>query len=761
MNKPTKTPKPSQTPVTASMRIRAAIVAFFFVFVGFGAVIFNLVDYQIINTEFYRSKTDAQLLADEKIVPHRGTIYDANMKILARSITVWSVEASPRDMAKANTNVNMVATKLAEILELPVDEIMEKLMKSETNYQSIKRKIEKPVANEIETWIAEYNASEAAKTAPIAGLYLVEDSKRYYPYGNFASTVIGFTNIDGAGVTGLELKYNETLTGTAGRVVRAKNAWGYDMDGNYEAKHDAEDGNSLVLTINENIQHSLEKYLGNAVAEHKVAARGTGIVMNVKTGAILGMATLPDYDLNAPYTLYDTALAEQINAITDEKERTAARQAAQQKMWRNKAVQDVYEPGSVFKVVTASAALDSGVADLHTSFTCTGKIQVANHSMRCAKAEGHGTLDFFGGIDNSCNPYFIQLAQRMGSETFVNYLQAFGFYEKTGIDMQNEAQSVMIAPDKMKITELSSSAFGQSSTVTPIAMITAFATAVNGGKLLEPYVVQQVLDSNGNIIENHEPVVKRQAISAETSATICQLLEKSVDGGHNKLAYVKGYRVGGKSGTSQKQSVVIGNEDDHLRIASFCGFAPADDPEVAVLIILDEPNDQFNSYGGRLCGPVVGSVIADIMPYIGVNPQYTAEDLETMSATVPAVTEISLSDALTKLNAQGFNYRVEGEGTNVTYQYPQAGTALARQSTIVLYTEEGSEGKVVTVPDVMNISIETATARLKAAGLNLQIDGIATSGTGIQAVKQSVEPGTEVPMGTVVQVTFHDITLTD
>lgn len=753
---------PNHPAVTRSMRLRAGVVAALFIVVGFGMVIYNLVQYQIINADYYRTKAEAQQLADEVITPHRGTMYDANMKVLASSATVWTVTADPRSMQKAETNVNMVATKLSEILGLPIDELMEKLMKTETNYQLIQRKIEKPVADQIETWVKEYNASAAGKTNPVVGINLVEDSKRYYPYGKMASNVIGFTNVDGDGITGLELYYNEKLTGTPGRIVSAKNALGYDMPGDYKTEHAAQNGNSMVLTIDESIQSSLEKYLGNAIAEHHVGNRGTGIVMNVKTGAILGMATLPTYDLNDPYTLYDTNVASAIAAIADEAERTKQRQTAQQSMWRNKAVQDTYEPGSVFKVVTAGAALDSGKANLTTSFSCSGSIPVADHTMRCAKTEGHGTLDFFGGLDNSCNPYFIQLSWQLGAETFCDYMQAFGFYEKTGIDLPNEAQSNLYKLDKMGITELSSSAFGQSSTVTPLAMITAVAAAVNGGDLVQPYMVQQVLDGDGNILENHETVVKRQAISAETSATLASLLEESVDGHHNKAAYLAGYRVGGKSGTSQKQSVIIGNEDDHLRIASFVGFAPADDPQVAVLIVLDEPNSPTgSSYGGALCGPVVRNVLADIMPYLNVEPEYSQADKATMDVPIPVVTEKTVSEAQTLLNAAGFNYKVNGTGEKITYQYPAAGTLLRRQSTVILYTEEGSEGAMVVVPDVMNTSMKIAMERIKMTGLNVNPEGITTDAVGVRAVMQDIPAGTEVPQGTVVTVTFHDTTTTD
>lgn len=757
-----KQPEVSATSVTRSMRIRAVVAAAAFCCVGFGAVIYNLAKYQIADPKNYKESAAAQQLSDEVIDPHRGTIYDANMKTLARSSTVWTVAVSPYSMAQNGTSVNMVAMKLAELLELSAEDILAKLLKTESNYQLIKRKVEKPIADEITAWIKEYNATDAAKEEPITGIYLEQDSKRYYPYGTMASTVLGFTDIDGKGIVGTELYYNDELTGTPGRILTAKNALGYTMEGDYKAEYPPEDGYSVVLTIDEVIQQCLEKYLGSAIVEHNVANRGTGIVMNVNTGAILAMATLPDYDCNDPYTLYDTALAEQIAAIADEAEQRTARQTAQQLMWRNKAVQDIYEPGSVFKTITASAALDSGKADLNTSFSCSGRLHIVGSVyMRCAHEEGHGTLDFYGGLNNSCNPYFIQLGWQMGRETFCDYVQAFGFYEKTGIDMQKEAQSNVYKVDKMNITELASSSFGQSSQVTPIAMITAVAAVVNGGKLVQPYVVQQVLDANGNIVRNTQPNIKRQVISEEVSATISEMMGKSVAEGQNKAAAVKGYRVGGKSGTSQKQTVKEGNEEDTLRIASFCGIAPADDPQIACIIVLDEPHDQFNSFGGTLCGPVVGSVMSEVLPYIGVEPQYTEEELATVAETVPNITGMSILEANRQLNSRGFSSKESGGGNTVTYQYPAAGTQLARQSVVVLFTEEGSQGVNVVVPDVTGKTLSRARDTLKASGLNLDIRGVEDESASVQAMTQSIAAGTEVTMGTVVEVMFHDINARD
>lgn len=762
-------PSVTAASVTRSMRVRAIVMAAVLGAVGFIAVICSLVYFQLLDPGDYKSRAAAQQLDDNIIKPERGVIYDANMKVLAQSMTVWTVVASPASMAQAGTDVTLVAAKLAEILELDIADVMEKLLRTTSGYQAIKKKVEKPQADAITQWISDYNAqvAEHNKTAEtslayIRGITLEADTTRVYPYSTLASSVLGFTNVDGDGLAGLELSYNSTLTGTPGRTLTYKNAYGYEMDGDYRAVYEPVNGYSIVSTIDTTIQQSLEKYLSNAIVEHNVANRGMGIVMNVKTGAILAMATMPDYDCNNPYTLYDTELAAQIAAIADETERTSERQKAQQLMWRNKAVQDIYEPGSVFKVVTASAALDSGKANMNTSFSCSGRLHIVGPVyMRCAHEEGHGGLDFYGGLNNSCNPYFIQLGWQMGKETFCDYLSAFGFYERTGIDLPNEAQSNVYTVDKMNITELSSSSFGQSSQVTALQMITSMATAVNGGKLLRPYLVQQVLDANGNIIQNTEPTVKRQVISEETSATIASLLERSVAEGQNKHAYVKGYRVGGKSGTSQKQTIKEGNEEDTLRISSFCGFAPANDPEVAVIIVLDEPHDQFRSFGGRLCAPVVASILSETLPYLGIEPQYTEEELATQETVVPNMAELSLSDAHVQLNKVGFNYRDLGSGQTVTYQYPAAGTTLARQSTIILYTDEGAEGTIVTVPDISGKSISVARSTMQSLGLNIVIEGVAEDATNVEAVAQSVEAGTETPMGTVVTVTFHDTSIQD
>ena len=735
----TQQPAP-QSNVTRSMRLRAAVVAAVFVLGGFGTLIYNLGVLQFKHHEEYSTRAAAQQLRDEPIEANRGTIYDANMNVLAKSATVWNVVASPKDMNTDGTDIYMVAKKLAEILELELEPVVEKLSKSESNYQTIKRQVEKPVADEITQWITEYNSDKNNKDNPIRGITLEQASKRYYPYGDMAATVIGFTNADGDGTIGLEHHYNETLKGTDGRVVSVKNARGEDMqDEEYSTVYEAQDGNSLVLSIDENIQQSLETHLSAAITEYGVKNRGAGIVMDVNTGEILAMAVEPSYDLNDPFTITDPVILEELEAITDEEERAQAKtNALWQRVWRNKAVSDTYFPGSVFKMITAAAALDSGLVDTSQTFSCSGSLEVVKGvTMHCAELNGHGTLDFYGGLDNSCNPYFIQMAWKMGKDVFCDYLQAFGFLERTGIDMDDESLTQTVSRERMGVVELSSSAFGQTTSVTPIALITAACAVVNGGKLLEPHVVKQILDADGNVVENVEPVIKRQVISEDVSNTICTMLENSVKEGHGKNAYVAGYHVGGKSGTSQKnQGIGVGDEEEEQQyISSFLGFAPANDPKIAVLVLLDTP-----------------------LPYLGVEREYSEEEQAMAEVSVPAVVGMDSASAQVKMNQTGLNFVVRGSGSTVTYQYPAGGTAIARQSTIVLYTDEGAGPSLVKVPNVVGQSYDTAMRVLNQAGLNMQAKGALVDSASVQCSAQSVAEGTEVEEGTVIEVTFMDTT---
>ena len=586
---------------------------------------------QVVQADMWKEKASSQQMYSTSITATRGNIYDRNMKTLARSVTVWTVFISPAEMKEEQRE--LVASGLSEILDVDYDMVYEKSLKTWRYNETIKKKVDNDTADEVTAFIQEND---------IRGIYLTEESMRYYPYGNLASTVLGFTGSDGSGAYGLEAYYNKALSGTDGVIASVRNAKGTAMPFSEQQIYDAEDGQSLVLTIDETVQHYLEKHLENAVQEHEVQNRAVGIVMNVKTGEILAMSTKPDFDPNEPSAIYDTAtaeaLAEQLEeAGGDEEKLDAYYEAlgeAQLAQWRNKAISDPYEPGSVFKLITASAALETGTVTGSTPFYCPGYIEVAGNRIACWKAGGHGNLDFVGAIKGSCNPAFIMTGQALGAELFMEYLDKFGLYDVTGVDLPGEATSIMHSRETMlneNMASLSSASFGQTFKVTALELMTAVNATVNGGYLMQPYVVSQVLDSDGNVISSTEPVVVRQVISEETSALVASYAEQVVsgEGGSGARAAVPGYRIGGKTGTSQK----LDQEGDET-ILSFYGFAPADDPEIAVLVMLDEPQKN-NQYGSVIAAPVVGNILADILPYLGFEPSYTEEELSSADMPTP------------------------------------------------------------------------------------------------------------------------------
>lgn len=737
-----KTPAPE---TGTGIKKRIWLVAVILGVVGFGILIYRLGILQLRDYEKYRALATGQQLSDTIVEPNRGTIYDCNMNVLAKSSTVWTVSAAPNVIK--DENVEATAKVLSEVLELDYDTVLEKLNNRKSQYQIIKKKIEKDVADELRKRLEENGLN---------GINLTQDSKRYYPYGDFASYVLGFVGGDNQGLEGVEYYYDDELTGTPGRIVSAQNAWGLNMPYEYAARYPSTDGNSLKLTIDETIQHSLEKNLDYAVKAHNVSQKGMGIVMNAKTGAILAMDVKPSYDPNSPYTIVDTELAQLISEIQDDEERSQAQAEARQAQWRNKAVSDQYEPGSVFKIVTASAALDTGVCTVNTPFYCSGSINVSGVTIHCAHTEGHGGLTFATALINSCNPSFIEMGQRLGKDVFYDYFNAFGLTEKTGIDLPGEAGSSYYTPDQMGPVELASCSFGQSSKVTALQMITAVATAVNGGKLVQPHIVSQILDPQGNVLEDINPEPKRQVISAEVSQQICEVLAENVANGQGVNAYVMGYRVGGKSGTSQK----LDSDDPDARIASFVGFAPADDPEIVVLIVLDEPHS-YNAYGGQLCAPVVGQVIRESLPHLGIEPQYTDAEIAKINARVPNCTGVTVTAGQVSAERNGFATKLVGTGAYVVSQYPNAGTEMPKGSTVVLYTEEGMEQNLVTVPNVVGMPMSSAISVLQDAGLNVIKEGTSNEGITVFAASQSIEENSSVPEGTVITVSFRDESITD
>lgn len=652
--------------IRGRIRVFAAVVAV----VCFGGLLARLFVLQILDPDNYADRAAGQQLRDTTLPAARGEIISADGVVLATSKTCWTIRASPRELDDAI--VEPAARALSEILELDYDATLEKLSQRSSNDCLLRRRVDADMANAVRTWCAENGAR---------GIQVLQDTKRVYPEGDFMGCLLGFTDVDNQGLWGLELAYDEPLTGQNGVILTAKNAWGYDMPTHYSTLQEAVPGSSLTLTIRDDIQHYLESALCAAVEEHNVASRAVGIVMDVNTGAVLAMSSKPDYDPNNPRVIVDETVRARVNALTGE-ERSAALQTAQQAQWRNKAISDLYEPGSVFKLITCSAALDTGAVTRNTTFVCAGKIGVAGTTFRCANGHVHGSETVAQGLAVSCNPCFIQIGARLGKENFCKYFEAFGLRTATGIDLPGEIKrSEYYTADRMGPVELASCSFGQSSKVSYLQMITAVCAVVNGGKLMQPYVVQTITDADGQVTYQAQPTVKAQVIKEETSAVMRELMEGVVTSGTGKNAAVAGYRVGGKSGTSQK----LDSENERARIASFVAVAPIENPQIAVLVCLDEPHSWTTS-GGALSGPVCAEVLQKSLPRLGIEPSYNEEEQKKYFTTVPDVTGWRTAAAGQKLAEYSLTADVLGEGERVQSQYPAAGTSVRKNSAIQLDT---------------------------------------------------------------------------
>lgn len=731
--------------VNANLKKRCIGAIAVILVLGFGIDIFRLFYFQVIKADEYRAKAEAQQLSDTVISADRGVIYDASMNVLAESAAAWLVYINPSEI-KDDAQANLIATGLAEIFgDVKAETILNKISNRKYSYVKIKDKIAYNIKSQVSAFIKENELHTIIGIDP--------DTKRYYPFGNFASTVIGMTNSDNNGRAGIELKYNDTLTGTPGRIITARDANSGLMQSNYETKYDAEQGTSLVLTIDKSIQYYLEKGLSQAVKDND-AESAYGIVMDVNTGAILAMATMPDYNLNEPSVITDPDILAELDEITDEDEYDVAYNNAVFLSWRNKAISDTYEPGSVFKLFTASAGIEEGVVNLNSTYTCSGAIQVADNRIRCHNHDGHGTQDLTTGLMNSCNPFFITIGQNLGTDRFYKYFEAFGFTGKTNIDLPAEAEPVANvtyhSKENMGISQLSSSAFGQTFQVSAIQMITAVSAIANGGKLMEPYVVAKKLDQDGNTVYETIPEVKRQVISESTSETVLSMMENVVSDGTGRNAYIPGYHVAGKTGTSEKLTV------DGEYIASFVGCAPADDPQIAVLIIIDEPQGEIHG-GGAIAAPVAGSVIEQALEYMNVEPVYTDEELSKLNATTPDVSGLTVSSAKASLEKQNFTPRVVGNGEKVISQYPVSGQSIPMNGVVVLYTETDTTETTSTVPNLLGLSISEANQRAVNSGYNIRISG-ASLDSQVVSYRQSVEEGTQVALGSTITVYFKTTT---
>ncbi len=725
---------------------KRSIVALVILGICFSAVIGKLSVLQIVQADQWRERAVAQQMSDSIISPKRGTIYDTNMTVLAQSATVWTVIMSPKDIEDEETRVK-IADELSAMLEVDRDTLYKKTLKTNSQYEVVKAKIEHPLAETLSTWIQDNG---------LTGVFrIIEDYKRYYPLNSLASEVLGFTGTDNNGLYGLEAYYEETLAGKPGRIVTAKNGWGDELSTKmkFEKTVDAEDGNSLVLTIDSVVQYYAEKYLEIAVKENGCTNRGACIIMDVNTGGIVAMATKGDFDPNDPMTVTDPDAAAAIALLSGD-ERSAALKKAREEQWVNKPISDYYEPGSVFKVFTSAMALEEDVVNENTSFFCNGAITIAGTRVGCHKSGGHGSENFVQAVSNSCNPAFAEIGQKLGRSLFWKYYQGFGFTERTGIDMLSESRvtsTLYHNEDQLNIMELSVSAFGQTFKVTPIQMITAMAAVANGGKLMQPYVVQQVLDADGNVVKNTEPTVKRQVISEETSERLCKILDVSVNSG-SKNAYVAGYRMAGKTGTSDKtdQNNATGTKNV---VASFSGFAPSDNPQYAILLLLDEPQVAVR-FGGTISAPVAQKIMAETLPYLGVEPVYTDEEIAAMERTTPDVKGKEVAVAQSMLTNSELRYKVVGSGSTVVKQVPDKGETIPKNGMVVLYTDENELSKTTTVPNFSGMTLAQANVAAANANVNIQMIGLGLESGEAKASSQSIAEGTSVALGTVVKVNF-------
>lgn len=731
---------------------------------AFIVLIYRLYIVMIVEHDKYESAAVEQQVRETTVVASRGTIYDAKMKILAQSATVETVYISPVEMIKYGEDKELIALRLSEILKdqgVTYESIMKKWEDTKSWYKTVAIKLEQELADQVRAFKNEHN---------LVSVHIIEDTKRYYPYSSLASQVIGFVGTDNYGLEGLEAIYNRYLQGVNGRIVRATTSEGTDMlFTGYEEYYDAKDGNSLVLTVDSTVQYYLEKHLAQAIEDNDIRSGAMGIIMNVKTGAILGMATLPDYDLNN-YSKLNASALKKLDELREGKDGAGglsqedyekAYSEALREQWRSRATLDSYEPGSTFKIITLSSALEEGVITENDNFFCGGSMDVLGREdpLHCWKRIGHGAQTLAQATQHSCNVAFVNIGLKLGASKFYDYVEAFGLFNRTGIDI-SEGDSIWwdekIFNDPKNLSQLASASFGQTFNITPIQLITAVSAVANGGYLMQPYIVQKVLDNEGNLKSNFEPKVVRQVISEETSKKVCAILESVVSGkeGTGKNAYVAGYRVAGKTGTSED----VGQDTDEYMV-SFVGFAPADDPQIAVLVVLDNPDPASGIYisGGVMAAPVVGSIFADVLPYLGIEKSLTNDNSTVTNAIMPNVKTMSVQEATDNLKALGFAVSMIGDGDTVTDQVPSPNVRLAIGSTVIIYAGGEKPRHTVTVPDVTGKAFKSARAYFGIYGLYLNTVGVEpTNSDTVVVQRQGIEAGREVAYGTVIEVSLID-----
>lgn len=697
----------------------------------------------IVRGEELSEKAETQQLKDTEITAMRGTIYDSNGNVLAQSASVWNVFIDPLNIKDKQRD--LIVDEFANLFGYDADEKKEFYDKTthQNHYELVEKKVENNIKEKLSKFVSKNELGGCIGTE--------QTTKRYYPYGTLASSVIGFTGADDQGLSGIESYYDEQLTGTNGRIITAKDAKSNNIANDYETSIAATDGDSIVLTINQTIQYYLEKGLRETMNEYQ--AKGAyGVVMNCNTGAVLAMSSLPDYDCNEPYKLTYSKDKKAIKKLSDKTAKQEAESAAVQNQWRNFTVSDTYVPGSVFKTFVASAALEENVVNLNTTYNCTGSIQVDKYKMKCHYHPGHGMQTLTQGLENSCNPFFITIGQKLGVHNYFKYFDAFGFTQKTNIDLPGEASPQYYKEDQYGIVELSSASFGQTNSLTPIQVCTGLCAIANGGKLLQPYLVSSIADANGKTVKKTQTKEIRQVISADTSEKVRKMMKSVVDNGTGKNGYVAGYSVGGKTGTSTKLGESKNGEGDKY-IVSFGAIAPSDDPEIAMLIIVDEPNQDLG--GGALCAPIAAQVTQEAMNVLGIEPKYNDSEMKDLSKQTPNVVGKSLDEAKKTLEENNLNFVVVGDDSTVTRQCPSGADTIPNGGTVYIYTDD-SEKQTVNVPNFSGLTVNEAKDLASSSNLNIQIAGNSMSSGTVVAYRQSEETQAKVEKGTVVTVTFKN-----
>ena len=718
--------------------------------VMFVLLFFRLFDLQITRHEELQSKAVNQQTRRTVVTASRGTIYDTAGNILAISSSAETIILSPLEIDNAlNDTENPVtwtkdslAAGLAEILGKDAASIRKRMDNVKSQYELIQLRADEEVAAKVRAYVEENK---------ISGVHLVADTKRYYPYGSLAAQVIGFVGDENTGLYGLEAYYEKELEGQSGLVISSKDQAENDMLYTYEQYFAAKNGSDLTLTLDTTIQYYLEKGLEAMTDKFSAANGASGIVMNAKTGGIMAMASYPNYDLNDFLTVSDQTLQERI----ERGENTLAEMQLLQ--WRNKALNDTYEPGSTFKILTLSAALEEGVVDKTTTVNCGGSVNISGYTIHCSNKNGHGLQTLVQSVGNSCNPAFINYGLRIGNEKFYEYMRSFGLMNTTGIDLGGEAVGVFAADSNFTQLDLACYAFGQNFTVTPLTLISAQAACVNGGYLHTPYLVERITDSDGNVTYRHDSTPVRQVISEQTSATVRECLEYVVASGTGKNGQVAGYRIGGKTGTADK-----GQTGDV--VVSFLCFAPADDPQVIMLITMDTPSRATGTYvsGGNMVAPTASTVMAEILPYLGIEPSYSAEELLGMDTTVPNVIGSTVEQAKEKLKERALSYKIVGDGDTITDQTPAGGAIIPGKSTVILYASAAKPTDKCVVPHLLGKTPSEANTAATAAGLLIRFSGTTGSeSSAIRVLSQSIDEGTEVDAGTVITVQLGDTSVTD